>query len=136
MSKDPVSVLLAEDDPDEKDIFTIFLSGREDMVLESFFDSGVGMLQYLESRPPGNRMPDLIFLDHNMPLETGYQVLQKCKLNDRFATIPVVVFSTYVDSVLEKCCLDAGALAVFDKPMTASGYNEMVDKILLQLGRG
>ena len=90
MTKFPLTVLHVEDDPDETEIFSAFLSPRKDLILENFFESGSALFAYLDNLSAGSPLPGLIFLDHNMPRVTGYQVLQQLKASDRFSATPVV----------------------------------------------
>jgi CheY-like chemotaxis protein len=61
--------------------------------------------------------PDLIFLDLNMPILDGWQVLRAIKSNPGSQSIPVVIYST---SPLDRDIARAkefGASAYFSKPL-------------------
>ena len=136
MNTEAISVLLVDDDPDEKYIFSGFLADRTDLTLRLFFETGTEMLNYLAGPLSPTDLPDLIFLDHNMPKLTGFQVLEQTRQSTNLRNIPVVVYSTYVDAGLAEKCMSGGALAVFTKPLTSAGYNEMVDEVLRLLKQG
>lgn len=60
--------------------------------------------------------PDIIFLDINMPVMNGWEVLEKLKLDEKYKDIPVIIYST---SGLEKDFNKAqryGALSFLIKP--------------------
>jgi CheY-like chemotaxis protein len=62
------------------------------------------------------QMPDLIFLDLNMPVMNGWQFLEKLKQDDEWKKIPVIIYSTSSGRANLKHALDAGALCFFTKP--------------------
>ena len=67
-------------------------------------------------------LPDLIFLDINMPLMDGWQCLTKLKEGEPYQNIPVIMYSTssYPEDVAKAQRL--GALCFFSKP---SNFNEL-----------
>lgn len=51
------------------------------------------------------KIPDVLFLDLNMPRKTGLECLAEIKRDDRFKDLPVVIFSTSKDEAIIKKCL-------------------------------
>ena len=51
----------------------------------------------LQNLQNSSQLPDIIFLDLNMPLMNGRQFLQAIKAEEGFQNIPVVVLSTSSD---------------------------------------
>lgn len=39
-------------------------------------------------------LPDLLFLDLNMPLKNGFECLEEIKKDEKFKNLPVIIFST------------------------------------------
>ena len=122
-------VLLAEDDIDDRWFFMDFLKERTDIELLSSVTNGVEVLDYLE-RVSEERYPDIIILDHNMPKLNGKETLMELKTNVKYNKIGVVVYSTYMDVKLVEECTSLGAVMVHAKPVSAEGYNQMIDDIL------
>ena len=122
-------ILLAEDDGDDQQLFCEFLSHRKDTVLMPAAENGVELLETLE-KAEDEELPDLIILDQNMPKLNGLQTLVAIKNNHRYAQVPVVIYSTYMDDQLIKKSKEAGASLVVTKPMSRQGYHEMMDTIL------
>ena len=122
-------VLLAEDDPDDQAIFTDFLKDRADLHLLKPVENGEVLLELLFSKTE-NEFPDIIILDQNMPKRNGLQTLQQLKKDERFANIPVVIYSTYTDQMLTNGALELGAYKVAAKPVSRQGYNKMMDDFL------
>ena len=126
----PKKILLAEDDADDQDFFSDFIKSRTDVVLVSVAKNGEEVFDSLSgTRVPGN-LPDLIILDQNMPKRNGMQTLQMLKENSSYAAIPVFIYSTYADAVLQQQSADAGAISVFPKPYTPEGYHNMINAML------
>lgn len=122
-------VLLVEDDPDDRDLFTIFFSSRHDISLMQAVSNGLELVDYLFTTPDTD-LPDLIVLDQNMPMMNGKQTLQFLKSHSRFAHIPIVVYSTYADTNLINDCKTLGAGMVAVKPIDNDGYQKMMDDFL------
>jgi CheY-like chemotaxis protein len=123
----PMKVLLAEDDKDDQIFFNIFLSERADIELLPPLMNGAEVLDALQTIAV---LPDFIILDHNMPKLNGLQTLQQLKADPRYSTIPVILYSTYVDENLINKGLEAGAADVITKPTDNIGYNKMMDNYL------
>ena len=126
----PKKILLAEDDIDDQKLFYDFLRHREDIVLMPVAENGVHLFDSLEKIASANDLPDLIILDQNMPKRSGLQTLQLLKDTNRYAHIPVMVYSTYTDQQLIKISSEMGAFSVASKPITKDGYDEMINCFL------
>jgi DNA-binding NarL/FixJ family response regulator len=68
-----------------------------------------------------------------MPKSNGLQTLAALKAEDRYAHLPVVIYSTYADEQLISNSKAAGAALVLSKPVSKKGYEEMIDAILALL---
>lgn len=123
-------ILLAEDDEDDKMIFTeivkTLIAGSN--IHFDAVDNGVQIMQALEGAP---HLPDLVVLDQNMPQLNGKETLELIKKSDRFNHIPVVIYSTYNDSRLSNECFRIGATQIITKPDSFEGFREMI-KMLMQ----
>jgi CheY-like chemotaxis protein len=126
----PRKILIAEDDVDDRDLLTAFLSDRKDIVLMPMVENGVEIIEALDKIKVTTSLPDMIVLDHNMPKRNGLQTLKLLKSTDQYSSIPVMVYSTYIDDSLEKLCAANGAAIITTKPFTKKGYHEMIDEFL------
>jgi CheY-like chemotaxis protein len=118
-------VILAEDDSDDQFLFINFLSDHPVMNLASTVSNGEELIQVLEETPDQN-LPEAIILDQNMPKMNGLNTLQFLKNSVRYSQIPVLVYSTYINDMLIRNCMDAGASLVFNKPEDREGYHQMI----------
>ena len=119
------AVILAEDDSDDQFLFVNFLSDHPVMDLASAVANGEELITVLENTTDEN-LPSAIILDQNMPKMNGLNTLQYLKSNDRYARIPVMVYSTYINDMLIRNCMNAGAAMVLSKPEDKDGYHKMI----------
>ncbi|MES1220464.1 MAG: response regulator, partial [Bacteroidota bacterium] len=92
MPKKVSHICFADDDADDHFIFSTVMSEQFPSIeLTQFYhcDKLVGFLKD-ETQP----LPDLIFLDYNMPGNDGNQCLQWIKRTARILDIPVIIYST------------------------------------------
>ena len=82
---------------------------------------------FLADYSPGTR--GCLVVDYNMPEMTGLELLQKLKA-DRSAP-PTIVITGHGNKALEERLLEAGALAMLDKPVDA---DELIARIERALG--
>lgn len=107
-------IFLAEDDQDNCALFREALqSVNADCRLELCMD-GVELMQKLNE--PEEVLPDVIFLDLNMPRKNGWESLSEIKKETRLSAIPVIIFSTASCSREIKRVYDAGADLFVVKP--------------------
>jgi two-component system, response regulator, stage 0 sporulation protein F len=71
--------------------------------------------------------PDLVLMDVKMPGETGLSLLRKLRAKD--SRLPIVIFSGYVTSDLEKEAFDSGAVEVIRKDVGPAEFCEKIKKI-------
>jgi len=82
---------MADDDDDDRDIFTVALKEVAPTVILEYAHNCEVLLDKLENSHPH---PDIIFLDLNMPRMGGRECLQKIKADNRYGSIPVIIYST------------------------------------------
>ena len=85
-------LLIIDDDVEDQEIFMEALSEVNPEIACDSVISGEEALAHLKSKE--KRLPELIFLDMNMPKLNGKQVLREIKKNPEFARIPVIMYST------------------------------------------
>jgi CheY-like chemotaxis protein len=83
-------VLLADDDDDDRLLFQDVLKELSTPVNLSTAANGEILMRML-SKPP---LPDLIFLDLNMPLKNGFECLEEIRSDPKMKDMPVIIFST------------------------------------------
>ena len=73
-------------------------------------------------------IPDVIFLDLEMPRNNGYTVLEMLLASSDFAKVPVVAYTTHVSHLNE--AQDAGFHSFLSKPLDGSVFEGQLRRIL------
>jgi CheY-like chemotaxis protein len=112
------SILMLEDDHDDRHITETFFTERGYDIEVRFLDESDRVISYLEDAAIKGTIPNLILLDLNMPRKNGYEVLKELKAHSQFHLIPVIIVSgtAYPDEVKE--CYRLGANSFVKKPFT------------------
>lgn len=85
------NILLVEDDKHDQFFFVRAISKIENAVLQGIAEDGEAALEKLHSLEV---LPDLIFMDINMPRMNGLECLEEISKHAAFSQIPVVMLST------------------------------------------
>jgi CheY-like chemotaxis protein len=108
-------LLLAEDDPDDRDILREALGQQRPGLGILCVDDGQRLIEYLDNCP-SNQFPSLILLDYCLPLMNADQVLDALSRKPRFRDIPKLVWSTANKTEYARRCIERGALSYLPKP--------------------
>jgi CheY-like chemotaxis protein len=106
--------LIIDDDADDREMFCEALREVMPECICRGASNGRRAFQALDNAEMD--IPDLIFLDINMPVMNGWQCLKKLKDSEAYKHIPVIMYSTssYPEDVEKAQHL--GALCFFSKP--------------------
>jgi CheY-like chemotaxis protein len=107
-------IFLADDDSEDRQLFTEALQELPFKVAVATFDNGVTLMDELLN--PETRLPDLIFLDLNMPLMNGEECLADIRDEPKLAEIPIIIYSNYLDKEKVKLLYQKGANRYLKKP--------------------
>lgn len=99
MSRESITILLADDDPDDRMMAADALEESRLANDLRFVEDGEELMDYLYRRgkysePGAAPRPGLILLDLNMPRKDGREALREIKAEPEFRRIPVVVLTT------------------------------------------
>ena len=93
----------------------------------SLFELGDQMLLQLENPPP---YPSVIFLDLNMPVKDGFEVLQEIKSAANLKDVPVIILSTTSNPETVNRCFNLGASLYVKKSLSVSDLKKSVEFVL------
>ncbi len=130
-TRDVKKVLIADDDADDRFFFEKAYVNRRDIQLLATLVTGAEVIDLLDATKNDKDLPDLIILDHNMPLMNGKQTLTFLKSSKRYSRIKVCICSTYADHQLTEDCMNLGAFKVASKPITEEEYQLMMNDFLI-----
>ncbi len=88
----PINILLADDDKDDRFFFGMALKKLPILTELSTVEDGEMLIDYLLKNI--KRLPDILFLDLNMPRKNGSECLEEIKNNEELKAIPVIIYST------------------------------------------
>lgn len=88
----PIKILLADDDPDDRFFFDLVLKDLSIPTQFTTVEDGVKLMDYLIKH--ADKLPDVLFLDLNMPRKNGSECLTEIKNNPKLKDLPVIIYST------------------------------------------
>lgn len=113
---------------DDADDLEFFKEAVEDIGKNvSLFALGEDLLHAMHNPPP---MPAVVFLDLNMPIKSGFDILDEIKNNMNFDGIPVVVLSTASDHNTINRCWDLGADLYVSKATSIRDLKQVIAHVL------
>ena len=115
------SIILADDDRDDHDFFQTALQEIDPSKKLNIVTDGAQLIALLE-----NYVPDLIFLDLDMPCKNGLECLREIRSNAVLQNLPVVVFSSTSRPANITTAYEMGGNLFFTKP---SNYIDLVTAI-------
>lgn len=115
-------ILVADDDFEDRTIMNecFRFLGHNDAV--KFIEDGTALINYLAQN--GTDDISLIILDLNMPKINGTETLRMIKDIPSANNIPVVIFSTSINEIEKRNCLQLGAKEYIAKPSKWDAYLE------------
>jgi CheY-like chemotaxis protein len=105
--------LLIDDDIDDKELFEEVLTDLSPTAEMLYFDNGEKALDHLEST---GSLPDRIFLDINLPMISGWDVLRRIRASERLKNANVIIFTTSSNSREKNIADELGANGFLTKP--------------------
>lgn len=121
-------ILVAEDEPDIRDLIAISLRYADYEVIEAI--DGEEAVKKAQGE-----LPDLILLDVRMPNMNGYEACHLLKARDSTRTIPVIFLSARGQEAEIKRGLELGAEEYILKPFAPDELYRRVGSILDRLDR-
>lgn len=115
------NILLIDDDRDDAEIF---------MQAADRLNKGVTLRWYqnselaLEDLKCTDNLPDLIFLDYNMPKVNGLEMLEELKGDKKLKDIPVILISTPSREFMRELLGKKKIMQYISKP---NSFNELIE---------
>ena len=114
----PVSVFkniwLADDDIDDRQLFEDAVNQILPATTVSTFLNG----EVLMAAVHAGQMPDILFLDINMPCKDGMDCLKEIRAIEQFSRLPIIMFSSSVQPKHVEPAYGFGANLYYSKPTT------------------
>jgi two-component system LytT family response regulator len=118
-----MKVLICDDEQDARLLIKQYLEDFSNLIIIGECRNGGEAIEAIN-----NNAPDLVFLDIQMPVANGFEVLQQV------THIPQIIFSTAYDNYAVKA-FESNAIDYLLKPYTKERFNKAVLKVLNNLDR-
>lgn len=118
-------IFYADDDVDDLEFFIDALEEKRDSVF--LFELGDKMLYALRNPPPS---PSIIFLDLNMPVISGFDILREINLSPAFKDTPVLILTTSVNPNDITKARELGARMYIRKPTSLLELRKVINHVL------
>ena len=128
MQHDSILITLADDDEDDR---LFFIDAFEELKINTIVNTvnnGRELLNFLNH--PETVLPNIIFLDLNMPILNGIECLKEIKLNDRFKEIVIAIYSTSSSDQDIEDTFVLGANIYIKKPSSFDSLKKILAEIV------
>ena len=121
-------ILLADDDEDDRVLFTHALNELKMDIIVHTVKDGFELMDYLEKK--ANDLPQLLFLDLNMPRKNGFECLKEIRSNLKMTEMAIAILSTSLaEKDIEETFL-SGANVYINKPKNFDDLKSVLNKVV------
>jgi CheY-like chemotaxis protein len=122
-----MTLLYVDDDPDDLDLLYSILMDIDPEIRYVTFQKGKEAMNYLELT---KELPDMIFMDINMPVMNGKQCLSEIRKSPRLKHLPVIMYTTSSEEREIKECYKLGATDFLIKPSNIQEFYAGLSAVL------
>lgn len=119
------NIIFCEDDEDDRIFFKEILQDYNPSLQVEFLSSGTRLMQLLK-----DFVPDLLFLDLEMPFKNGLECLVEIRSNQFLKNLPIIVFSSTTRLSNIQTAYDMGANLFLIKSSTFGEYAASLKAVL------
>lgn len=128
MKTNQIHIILADDDQDDRDFFSDAFAELKMQTKVSLFNDGQQLMDYLNH--PNSILPQILFLDLNMPIKSGMECLKEIKQNSQFKDIAVAIYSTSASDEDIEDTFVKGANIYIKKPSSFDTLKKILSEIV------
>ena len=129
-----LNILLADDDTDDCIFFKNALKNLAIPASLIAVHDGEQLMHLLINET--FELPDILFLDLNMPRKNGFECLTEIKLNKKLEKLPVIVFSTSFEQEMVNMLYKNGAQYFIRKPAEFLQFKKIILQALTLVVQG
>lgn len=127
--KEPLKIILAEDDKDDQELFMEALSATKVPSEVITVENGEELVNTMKD--PAEEKPDIVFIDINMPIKGGKEALEEIKSDKELKEIPAVMLSTSNHPKDIEETFNKGANLYVQKPSSFTGFILILKKVFI-----
>lgn len=129
LKTDAIHILLADDDEADRLLFTDAFEELQMKTVVSTVKNGMELIEHLMREDA--LIPDLLFLDLNMPRKNGLECLKEIRGSSKLIEIPIAIYSTSAaKDDIEKTFL-AGANIYIEKPADFDSLKKVLKEAIM-----
>lgn len=128
MQKDFILITLADDDEDDRMFFTDAFDELKINTVVNTVNDGVALMDFLNATE--TILPNIIFLDLNMPLKSGIECLKEIKADAKFKDIVIAIYSTSSSEEDIENTFVLGANIYIKKPNNFGKLKEVLSEVV------
>jgi CheY-like chemotaxis protein len=120
-------IFVADDDEQDRMLFQEVINDLPSLVyltMASDGDEAVTILAQLD------QLPDVVFLDLNMPVKDGFECLKEMKHSKKLQSLPVIIFSASTHPSAVNEAYEKGAHLYVRKPNDFLNFRKIVQYVL------
>jgi CheY-like chemotaxis protein len=129
MNKDHTKILLADDDEDDRITFTDAFKEVKIKTKVDTVKDGNELMDFLKSEE--NELPDVLFLDLNMPCKSGIECLAEIKSDERLNDMAIVIYSTSASENDIEETFVKGANVYMQKPSDFGVLKKLLSEVII-----
>ena len=128
MNYDALHILLADDDEDDRLFFKDAIEEVKVKTVVRIVEDGVQLLDYLNK--PDISLPNVVFLDLNMPRKNGMECLKEIRSDHKLKDLSVVIYSTSASEEDIEATFVRGANVYIKKPNDFDELKRVLGQVL------
>lgn len=128
MQNEPIHILLADDDEDDRNFFVDAIKELKINTVVNVVKDGQELINHLNHTD--NFLPHVVFLDLNMPFKTGIDCLNEIKRIDRLKDIAIAIYSTSSSEKDIEETFVRGANVYIKKPNSFSSLKKVLSQVI------
>ena len=128
MPKEPILILLADDDEDDRLFFKEAFEEIKIKTIVNIVNDGVELMNHLTHE--GNKLPHILFLDLNMPRKTGNDCLLEIKSMAHLKDIAIAIYSTSSSEKDIEETFVQGANVYIKKPSDFNTLKKILEQVI------
>ncbi|HEX8575617.1 MAG TPA: response regulator [Flavobacterium sp.] len=128
MIENSYHILLADDDEDDRLFFRDAFKELKLKTVLKMVNVGVELMEYLKT--PNVQLPNVIFLDINMPRKGGKECLREIRQDERLKNLSVAIYSTSSSEDDIEDTLVLGANIYIKKPNDFASLKKVLSDVI------
>lgn len=129
METKPLYILLADDDKSDRLLFIEAFSELKIKTIVRTVNNGIQLMDWLNMK--NIHLPDLLFLDLNMPRKNGLECLKEIRSDEKLKAIDIAIYSTSNNEEDIKETFLNGANIYLTKPSDFNTLKQLLEKALM-----